>query len=99
LCGICGFTGKTDQKSLQRLTDALTHRGPDDYGYYCDGMINLGMRRLSIVDLDTGKQPQFNEDKRLVVIFNGEIYNYQTLRDELEKTGINSGRTIVMGLH
>lgn len=87
MCGICGFTGKTDQKSLQSMTDALTHRGPDDYGYYCDGTVNLGMRRLSILDLDTGKQPQFNEDKRLVVIFNGEIYNYQTLRDELERDG------------
>lgn len=87
MCGICGFTGNTDQKTLQRMTDALTHRGPDDYGYYCDGAVNLGMRRLSILDLGTGKQPQFNEDKGLVVIFNGEIYNYQSLRDELEKDG------------
>ena len=87
MCGICGFTGNTDRVTLQKMTDALIHRGPDDAGYYADGTVNLGMRRLSILDLDTGKQPQFNEDKRLVVIFNGEIYNYQGLRDELEKAG------------
>ncbi len=87
MCGICGFTGKCDEASLKRMTDAITHRGPDDDGYYTDGKINLGMRRLSIIDLATGKQPIHNEDRSLWTVFNGEIYNFLNLRKDLEAKG------------
>ena len=66
LCGICGFTGGADPAILQKMTQRLWHRGPDDDGLYYDGAVNLGMRRLAIVDVETGKQPQFNEDRSLV---------------------------------
>ena len=69
------------------MTDAIFHRGPDDDGYYADGNINLGMRRLSIIDLTTGQQPIHNEDRRLWTVFNGEIYNFQKLRKDLEDKG------------
>ncbi len=65
----------------------MRHRGPDDDGYYINNNIGLGQRRLSIIDLSTGKQPMHNEDKTLWVIFNGEIFNYLELREELEKKG------------
>ncbi|PKL52590.1 MAG: asparagine synthase (glutamine-hydrolyzing), partial [Nitrospira bacterium HGW-Nitrospira-1] len=87
MCGICGFTGKRDEATLKRMTDAIFHRGPDDDGYYADGNINLGMRRLSIIDLTTGQQPIHNEDRRLWTVFNGEIYNFQKLRKDLEDKG------------
>ncbi len=85
MCGICGFTGKPDEVVLNRMTDSIFHRGPDEYGSYSDGNINLGMRRLSIIDIATGHQPIYNEDKSILVVFNGEIYNYKELREELEK--------------
>jgi len=69
------------------MCDTLAHRGPDDEGFYTNGMIGLGMRRLSIIDLDSGQQPISNEDGSIWIIFNGEIYNYQTLRNELEDKG------------
>ena len=69
------------------MTDAITHRGPDDEGFYTDGRINLGMRRLSIIDLATGQQPIHNEDRHLWTVFNGEIYNFQVLRKDLEAKG------------
>jgi asparagine synthase (glutamine-hydrolysing) len=69
------------------MTDTIIHRGPDEDGYYSDGKINLGMRRLSIIDLSTGQQPIHNEDKNLWTIFNGEIYNFQELRKDLEAKG------------
>ncbi len=87
MCGICGFTGRNDEFTLKRMTDAIFHRGPDDDGYYANGEINLGMRRLSIIDPATGHQPIHNEDRNLWAIFNGEIYNFQTLRKDLEAKG------------
>lgn len=88
MCGIAGFTGKSDGESmLRRMVGTLVHRGPDSDGYYRSDDIQLGMRRLSIIDVETGGQPAFNEDKSLVVIFNGEIYNHIELRDELESQG------------
>ncbi|MBI5682885.1 MAG: asparagine synthetase B, partial [Deltaproteobacteria bacterium] len=87
MCGICGFTGKPDKTSLKRMTDSILHRGPDEDGFYSDGSINLGMRRLSIIDVATGHQPVHNEDNALWIIFNGEIYNYKELREDLEKKG------------
>jgi len=87
MCGICGFTGKPDEASLKRMTYSIFHRGPDEDGFYSDGKINFGVRRLSIIDVDTGHQPIHNEDKNLWTVFNGEIYNFQELRKELEEKG------------
>jgi asparagine synthase (glutamine-hydrolysing) len=86
MCGIAGqldFTGP-DPAAVRRMTDALAHRGPDGDGFYSDGHIALGHLRLSIIDVDGGAQPQFNEDDTLAVILNGEIYNYKELMAELQ---------------
>jgi asparagine synthase (glutamine-hydrolysing) len=83
MCGIAGFVGRGNEKILKEMTDALTHRGPDDEGFFVEDNIFLGHRRLSIIDLKTGQQPMFNEDKSIVVIFNGEIYNFQELKKDL----------------
>ncbi|HDL19208.1 MAG TPA: asparagine synthase (glutamine-hydrolyzing) [Bacteroidetes bacterium] len=88
MCGICGVSFKSnekkvDQSLLVRMNDTITHRGPDDQGAYADGNFGIGMRRLSIIDLSSGHQPQFNEDRSLAIVFNGEIYNYRELRDDL----------------
>jgi len=85
MCGICGFTWE-DKKLLKQMADRIRHRGPDDEGYYTDKNISLANRRLSIIDLSKkGKQPIFNEDKSICVVFNGEIYNFQEIKQELEK--------------
>lgn len=72
---------------LERMTDRITHRGPDDCGYFEDDYISMGFRRLSIIDLEAGHQPLFNHDKTKVLSFNGEIYNYRELREELISLG------------
>ena len=89
MCGICGFVGDTpnNSKVIENMTEIITHRGPDDSGYFLDKDISMGFRRLSIIDLDSGKQPIYNESNTLVLTFNGEIYNYKTLREELEAQG------------
>ena len=89
MCGICGFTGKLENREdvLKKMTAVITHRGPDSEGFYIDGSVNMGFRRLSIIDLDSGHQPIYNEDKTLVLTFNGEIYNYKELRATLIKKG------------
>ena len=89
MCGLCGFTGEMidRDKVLENMTDVITHRGPDSVGYYTDSSISMGFRRLSIIDLDSGHQPIYNEDKSLVLMFNGEIYNYRELREELIRLG------------
>jgi asparagine synthase (glutamine-hydrolysing) len=91
MCGICGFYLSDEQlvnpAVLRKMTSSLQHRGPDDEGYYIDGGVALGHRRLSIIDLDTGKQPIHNEDKTIYVVFNGEIYNFPELKKELEEKG------------
>ena len=89
MCGIVGFlNGKENkQKIIKGMTDKIIHRGPDEEGYYIDENIALGHRRLSIIDIDNGKQPMFSKDSNLVVVFNGEIYNYRELKKELEKLG------------
>lgn len=87
MCGICGFTGRPDKALLKRMTDAIFHRGPDEEGFYFDENINLGIRRLSIIDVDTGQQPIHNEDNSIWTVFNGEIYNFQELRKDLEEKG------------
>lgn len=91
MCGICGIYNldgrPVDRNLLARMNSTLAHRGPDDEGYYVDEGIGLGHRRLSIIDLSTGQQPIFNEDKTKAIVFNGEIYNFAELRNELEKQG------------
>jgi len=91
MCGIAGIYFPYHQEQLdahiKRMTACLTHRGPDDEGYYIKGSVALGHRRLSIIDLKTGHQPIFNEHKDKCVIFNGEIFNFQELKTELEKRG------------
>jgi len=76
-----------DRDVLKKMTTALQHRGPDDEGYYTDAGVALGHRRLSIIDLDTGKQPIHNEDESIYVVFNGEIYNFPEIKKDLEEKG------------
>lgn len=89
MCGIVGFVSKEKSKKqvIKKMADRIKHRGPDGEGYYTDEYVALGHRRLSIIDLATGNQPMFNEDDTKVIVFNGEIYNYVELRDELKKEG------------
>ncbi|MBI3399384.1 MAG: asparagine synthetase B [Deltaproteobacteria bacterium] len=87
MCGICGFTGKSDEVVLNKMTDSIFHRGPDEDGSYSDGDVNLGIRRLSIIDVTTGHQPIHNEDESIWTVFNGEIYNFQELRKWLKEKG------------
>jgi asparagine synthase (glutamine-hydrolysing) len=92
MCGIAGIfdpePGRpTDQAALRRMTDALAHRGPDGDGFHIEPGIGLGHRRLSIIDIAGGGQPMFNEDGSVAIVFNGEIYNFQDLRDELLARG------------
>ena len=89
MCGFVGFTNyiKDDGTILKSMMDKIVHRGPDSAGIYVDGDIALGFRRLSIIDLESGNQPMFNEDGSLALVFNGEIYNFKDLRAELEKQG------------
>ncbi len=85
MCGIAGFVGKVKNKDevLKKMCDRIIHRGPDGEGYYTDSDVALGHRRLSIIDIENGKQPMNSFDNNLVVVFNGEIYNYQELKEEL----------------
>ena len=87
MCGICGFIGIEEEDLLERMTAALTHRGPDSEGFFRDGDVGLGHRRLSIIDVSGGRQPIANEDQSLLLIANGEIYNHLELRRELESRG------------
>lgn len=89
MCGLCGFTGElVDRETyLRQMTEKIIHRGPDSDGFYTDADIVMGFRRLSIIDLGAGDQPLYNEDKTLVLTFNGEIYNYKALRAELLEKG------------
>ncbi len=89
MCGIVGFIDKSKDKKkiIKDMADLIIHRGPDSDGYYVDDNIALGFRRLSIIDLGTGSQPIFNEEKDKVIIFNGEIYNYQIIKEDLLDKG------------
>ncbi|MFR8593393.1 MAG: asparagine synthase (glutamine-hydrolyzing) [Hominenteromicrobium sp.] len=91
MCGFAGYIhnyGTFDKEEvIHKMADRIKHRGPDDAHYYIDDGIALGFRRLSIIDLEGGRQPILNEDGSLVLLFNGEIYNYQELREELIKVG------------
>src|SRR2546426_3341531 len=91
MCGIAGVVSLNGRPvfaaEITRMCDAMTHRGPDDEGVYLSDGVGLGMRRLSIIDLKTGRQPISNEDGSIHVVFNGEIYNFEELRRDLEGRG------------
>lgn len=89
MCGIAGFMGQVENRAdvIRNMTEVITHRGPDSDGFFTDDNISMGFRRLSIIDLGAGHQPIYNEDKSLVLTFNGEIYNYKELRKELIAKG------------
>ncbi|MBQ5918063.1 MAG: asparagine synthase (glutamine-hydrolyzing), partial [Lachnospiraceae bacterium] len=90
MCGISGFIGNVandKEQILVKMMDAIAHRGPDQAGTFVDEEAAFGFRRLSIIDLDHGMQPMFNENKDIVIVFNGEIYNHKELREELIAKG------------
>ena len=89
MCGFCGFTGQVESKAtcLTNMMNKIIHRGPDSEGQHIDDDIAMGFRRLSIIDLDYGSQPMYNEDNSLVITFNGEIYNHEVLREDLIQKG------------
>ena len=89
MCGFVGYTGHIEngKSVLESMMDKIAHRGPDSAGTYIDDKVALGFRRLSIIDLDHGSQPIFNETGDIAIIFNGEIYNHQIIREELKKYG------------
>ncbi len=92
MCGICGIIQPLGNAPpalpiLQNMARTMKHRGPDDEGYHQEDHATLGFRRLSIIDLSGGHQPMSNEDDMLWIAFNGEIYNFQELRQKLEATG------------
>ncbi|MBK8149763.1 MAG: hypothetical protein IPK58_16555 [Acidobacteria bacterium] len=91
MCGIVGFVNNNgraaDRSAVERMNAAIVHRGPDDDGFYVNENVALAMRRLAIIDLAGGHQPMFNTDRSKVIVFNGEIYNFQELRADLEKLG------------
>jgi asparagine synthase (glutamine-hydrolysing) len=84
MCGIFGIVGSNiDKARLKKSTDSMAHRGPDDSGFFTGDGVGLGFRRLSIIDLEGGQQPMYNEDGSLCIVFNGEIYNFSALHDDL----------------
>ncbi|MBT4516378.1 MAG: asparagine synthase (glutamine-hydrolyzing) [Candidatus Komeilibacteria bacterium] len=86
MCGIAGYLGEGNQDILEKMTDSLYHRGPDDKGFLFEGKLGLGHRRLSIIDLSqSGRQPMSNEDGSIQIVLNGEIYNYKELRKKLKQ--------------
>ena len=89
MCGIAGIVGEADGGLIRSMTRVLAHRGPDGEGYYLDEGLALGHRRLSIIDLATGQQPMTTADGRFTIIFNGEIYNFRELREELKGRGVH----------
>jgi len=89
MCGFVGFTGHLvgGDEILKNMMDTIIHRGPDSAGTHIDSDVSLGFRRLSIIDLDSGTQPMYNETNDIVIVFNGEIYNYQELKKDLIEKG------------
>ena len=109
MCGICGFIGGIKNRELLiKMNDLLSHRGPDGEGFYCSWEktehedsqlhVGLGARRLAIIDLLTGDQPVYNEDKSIVTVYNGEIYNFKELRETLIKKG-HKFRTFLISIN
>ena len=95
MCGINGFFSLTkfDKNNIFMMNECINHRGPDDDGVFIennkDYFLALGMKRLSIIDLDSGSQPIFSDDKNIMIFFNGEIYNYLSLKNNMISEGIN----------
>lgn len=91
MCGFVGYMNRKekDKQVIQNMADKIKHRGPDSEGIYMDDELHMAFRRLSIIDLQGGNQPIYNEDKNLVILFNGEIYNFKELRDDLVEKGHN----------
>src|ERR1044071_8283053 len=90
MCGICGIASRhraADPERLAAMSETLVHRGPDADGMFVEGGVGLAARRLSIIDLDTGDQPIASEDGSIVVVQNGELYNYAELTSELRRAG------------
>lgn len=89
MCGFCGFTGKVENKEqvIENMMEKIIYRGPDSKGTHVDDDVALGFRRLSIIDLADGTQPIYNEDETKVIVFNGEVYNYKEIREDLVKKG------------
>ena len=89
MCGFVGYVNQTDipEDTIVHMANRIKHRGPDDYGYFTDENVAMGFRRLSIIDLDHGRQPMINPQQTKVLTFNGEIYNYKEIREELIKLG------------
>jgi asparagine synthase (glutamine-hydrolysing) len=93
MCGICGILTVhsalvPDRALLERMRDSIVHRGPDGEGLYLAPGVGLGHRRLSIVDLAHGQQPMWSEDRRFVIVYNGEVFNHPSLKPELEAAGV-----------
>lgn len=107
MCGIVGFINadkrKAEREVLERMNACIIHRGPDDEGFFINENVALAMRRLAIIDLKSGQQPIFNADKSSVIVFNGEIYNFQELKKDLEKAGekfyTNSDTEVILHLY
>ena len=94
MCGITGFfnfngINGDSLRLVEKMADSLIHRGPDDKGVFSDNYVALGHRRLSVIDVKNGKQPMFDANKTVAVVYNGEIYNFQNLRKELEESGFS----------
>src|ERR1700745_3053623 len=92
MCGIAGLVqprpdGALNPAVIHQMCEAIVHRGPDDEGIFVKAGVGLGMRRLSIIDLAGGHQPVFNEDKTIWIVYNGEIYNFPELREDLLRRG------------
>src|SRR5256886_15354714 len=92
MCGICRLynfanSAPVERRNIEAMTNSIAHRGPDDEGYFIEGPVGLGFRRLSIIDLAGGHQPMSDQEESVWVIFNGEIYNFSELRRELEGYG------------
>src|SRR5215831_16893742 len=91
MCGITGYLttnpAHPQRAVLERMTDAIRHRGPDEFGFYQDEYASLGHRRLSIIDLAAGHQPMTSESGDLWIVYNGEIFNHAEIRPELERRG------------
>ncbi len=107
MCGIAGLISNQDkniqEEKIKKMLAEIKHRGPDDAGFLVADNLAMGMARLSIIDLSGGHQPIYSADKNLAIIFNGEIYNYQELRAELEKAGekfnTNSDTEVILKLY
>ena len=105
MCGIFGVINCLDEQRFKNALSLLNHRGPDDFGLYidCENQIALGHTRLSIIDTSSnGKQPMVSESKRFIISYNGEIYNYESLRSELTELGYifkNTTDTVILNLY